>query len=1034
MMRRPLYLVFSLTLVAVFGIWDSVADAAPASLAIIEPQAAAPSERLAARELRRYLYLRTGELVSIEAVGGERPAGTCIVIGQKDQPVIGALVKSAAKLAESVQSLQPQQYLLKTIPLASSEGKTVLLVAGGDPVGTLYGAYRLAEHWGIRFYLHGDVVPDGRMVLALPRLDERGAPLFQTRGIQPFHDFPEGPDWWSTDDYKAIIAQLPKLRMNFLGLHTYPQGGVGPEPTVWIGLKEDVNPDGTVRLSSPSSYQNTLRGNWGYTAQKTSDFSYGTAQLFERDDYGPEVMYGAMPVPQTPADRNTVFNRTGRMLKEAFEFAHTLGVQTCVGTETPLTIPDVVKQRLQDLGKNRDDIAAVRELYEGMFQRIAQAYPVDYYWFWTPESWTWGNPKEREIQATLDDLQAAIEAARNVKPPFVLATCGWVLGPPKDRALFNNVLPREMPMSCINRSVGFTPVETGFARVQGRPQWAIPWLEDDPALLVPQLWVGRMRRDAADALAYGCTGLLGIHWRTRILGPNVSALAKAAWDQKPWNPYLGQEIVIPDPKTTEGREGGTAAAFPNNAMADTEQDALYQTVTYDMKAYRLKVPNGAYTVRLQFCEPHYADAGKRVFGVTLQGRKAIDTLDVFATVGRNRALDYTFPGVEVANGLLEIQFDSAVEFPCVAAFVVEGKNFTRKINCGGPACAGYEADLPGAFVDDRPRDLPTEDFYVDWARTEFGREVAEPVAQLFARLDGGPDVGIGKRRGDYLPRPSTWVGGPGGIQPDGRPWDQVEPEYAFVDDLAALRSGVRGAGQLERFDYWLNTMRYLRTVGQINCTWGRFNAAWEKLKREPDREKQKQLARETLVPIRKELVRQVGQAHDLLLATITTTGGMGTVANWQQHALPSLLTEPGKRLAELLGEPLSAEAMPGDSYTGPPRLIVPTVRASLTAGEDLRLKVILVEPALDLIKRRASPHEKPAGILALQWRPLGADTFETVPVEHVARGVYSVRVSAAQIAGHDIEYYVQASVGADTIRFPATAPALNQTVVWMQDN
>ena len=52
---------------------------------------------------------------------------------------------------------------------------------------------------------------------------------------------------------------------------------------------------------------------------------------------------------------------------------------------------------------------------------------------------------------------------------------------------------------------------------------------------MPQLWAGRMRRDAFDALKYGCTGLMGIHWRTRILGPNVSALAKAAWDQKGWS-------------------------------------------------------------------------------------------------------------------------------------------------------------------------------------------------------------------------------------------------------------------------------------------------------------------------------------------------------------------------------------------------------------------------------------------------------------------------------------------------------------------
>ena len=74
-------------------------------------------------------------------------------------------------------------------------------------------------------------------------------------------------------------------------------------------------------------------------------------------------------------------------------------------------------------------------------------------------------------------------------------------------------------MSCINRKVGNTPVEPGFAKVQGRPKWAIPWMEDDPGLTMPQLWAARMRRDAADARKYGCTGLMGIHWRTRILGP-----------------------------------------------------------------------------------------------------------------------------------------------------------------------------------------------------------------------------------------------------------------------------------------------------------------------------------------------------------------------------------------------------------------------------------------------------------------------------------------------------------------------------------
>jgi hypothetical protein len=107
---------------------------------------------------------------------------------------------------------------------------------------------------------------------------------------------------------------------------------------------------------------------------------------------------------------------------------------------------------------------------------------------------------EATVQATIDDINLARAAASAVNAPFKLATCGWVLGPQYDRALFDKVFPKEMPVSCINRQVGHEPVDAGFANVEGRGKWAIPWLEDDPALHSPQLWAGRMRRDAVDAL------------------------------------------------------------------------------------------------------------------------------------------------------------------------------------------------------------------------------------------------------------------------------------------------------------------------------------------------------------------------------------------------------------------------------------------------------------------------------------------------------------------------------------------------------
>ena len=215
-----------------------------------------------------------------------------------------------------------------------------------------------------------------------------------------------------------------------------------------------------------------------------------------------------------------------------FRSAGRLGIKTCLGTETPLVIPTAVKERLKAAGKDPADPAVVQEVYEGMFRRIIATHPLDYYWFWTPEGWTWQPVNKQQIAATLSDLRAARVAAERVKAPFTLATCGWVLGPPQDPSQFDRELPKSMPLSCISRQVGNSPVEPGFARVQGRPKWSIPWLEDDPGL-PPVASAGRMRRDAADSLAYGCTGLMGIHWWTRTSVPErAPALAKAAWEER----------------------------------------------------------------------------------------------------------------------------------------------------------------------------------------------------------------------------------------------------------------------------------------------------------------------------------------------------------------------------------------------------------------------------------------------------------------------------------------------------------------------
>jgi len=931
--------------------------------AVVCPPDAAPQVRLAAKEVARYLYLRTGK--------------SAAVVASSDAPTV-TLAADASRPAGT--------YSLKTVDGA-------VRIAGGDPLGVLYGAYRYAERLGVRFYLHGDVVPDARLA-TLPSVNEEGAPLFPIRGIQPFHDFAEGPDWWNRDDYFAYLSQLAKLRMNFIGLHTYPEGGVGPEPLVWIGMPSDVDAEGRVRFVYPAQWARTGRDKmWGYAAMKTGDFAAGASRLFETDDFG----CGAQ-----------TFNEVGELLRAAFAEARRLGVKTCVGTETPLTVPKLVRERLKAQGKDPNDPAVVQELYEGLFRRIAARCPVDYYWLWTPENWTWSGNKPEAYAATERDIRSALSALGRLGNPFALATCGWVLGPQHDRAALDKILPPQSPMACINRQVGHAADEPYFANVSGRPKWAIPWMENDPDLVAPQPWVGRMRWDAADARRLGCTGLLGIHWRTKQMAANVAALAAAAWEQ-PWLPVDYPRTPFPPVRQAFGALGGSVAAF-KAPVADTDTPAVYQTVRYGLSGYLLEVPNGRYTVTLKFNEPHYREAGKRVFGASVQGRRVIEKLDVFAKVGANRALDFSFDGIEVNDGKLRIDFEKVFEFPCVAGAVIvgttagvnqlPGEPYARRINCGGPAAAGFEADktADSATCAPKERAMPVADFYVDFARANFGANVAEAAGGVLSKIDGVA-----------MPEPSTWIKGPGGIRPEKKPWSEEKARYAFADEWAALRLQVKGAGNLSRFDYWLNTFRGAALMAELGCARGALDALMEKIKTDASLAGQAVAMRVRLSRLWEKLI-----ACQLMAAD--TPGEFGTIANLEQHTRNFLdfLTCHDEALKQALGAELPGDVRLSAEYAGEPRLIVPTVRTQVRGGESLRLKVIALDKA-------------PPKSLVCFWRRLGGTKYEHVQAQPLGRAVYAVAFPAGE---NDFEYYLCAETASgQTLVWPATAPEMNQTVV-----
>lgn len=128
---------------------------------------APPSTRYAAEELAHFIKRMTGATMPIVA-DTETPQEHEILVGRS-----GRLKALGAEI--DLPALGKEGYAIRTI------GRRIV-IAGGEPRGTLYGVYGLLEdHLGCRWFTPEiDRIPRAPR-LSLPHLDERRAPVFEYR-------------------------------------------------------------------------------------------------------------------------------------------------------------------------------------------------------------------------------------------------------------------------------------------------------------------------------------------------------------------------------------------------------------------------------------------------------------------------------------------------------------------------------------------------------------------------------------------------------------------------------------------------------------------------------------------------------------------------------------------------------------------------------------------------------------------------------------------------------------------------------------
>ncbi|GAG75907.1 unnamed protein product, partial [marine sediment metagenome] len=183
-------------------------DGVSPTVAVVIDAKAPELEQYAAKELCSYLEtlfgIRTSPAEKISA-----DADTIILVGS---PTTNAVVAKALG-SEVWPKLTDQGLVLKRVSL---DGKPALIVGGGSPKATLWAVYELVERWGVRYLLHGDVLPDDAGEFRLPEKDVTIEPLLPVRQWRVVNAFLCGPESWGMADYRPVLDQLAKLRFNRL--------------------------------------------------------------------------------------------------------------------------------------------------------------------------------------------------------------------------------------------------------------------------------------------------------------------------------------------------------------------------------------------------------------------------------------------------------------------------------------------------------------------------------------------------------------------------------------------------------------------------------------------------------------------------------------------------------------------------------------------------------------------------------------------------------------------------------------------------
>ncbi len=379
---------------------------------IIIGSRASDLERYAAKELQRYLYEISGTLLEIRSNVKEIKAPSFVIGQLRTNAAILNLVPTHL-MEVSPGFPGPQGYVLKKIDINS---QPVIVVAGSDDIGCLYGVYGLlVDYYRVGFFLGGDILPDKKSPLTWVEVNEKKAPSMYIRGFLPWTNFPQSATSYSWEDWKFILDQMAKMRLNFIHIHNY-NGELGHNEMYHNFTYKGY----TSRVWMPTARHPHA---WAMSAWDVNRYRFGATDLFDDYDFGADCA-----LHNENLTNEEVFRKSASLFRKVIAYAHTRGIKVGLGLDIDL-IP-------KDYNAKADD----PEVVKARVDQLVNDYPnLDYLLCFQSEN-VGKDPQFYKIWRNI--FNEFYQGVKERMPRTRVAVAGWGLNPNSIATLPSDVICR----------------------------------------------------------------------------------------------------------------------------------------------------------------------------------------------------------------------------------------------------------------------------------------------------------------------------------------------------------------------------------------------------------------------------------------------------------------------------------------------------------------------------------------------------------------------------------------------------------------